>query len=80
MSVLASELTVGDVMRWCRQQQGLSARALSTRAGLSDSAAGKVETAAVDPSLSTFARLVCQLGLSDHEIATLVRLAALHAR
>jgi predicted transcriptional regulator len=58
----------------------LSARSLSTQAGLSDSAAGKVETAAVDPSLSTFSRLVCELRLSDREIATLVRLAALRSR
>jgi transcriptional regulator with XRE-family HTH domain len=76
---LGSELTVGDILRWTRQQKGLSARALSTAAGLSDSAAGKVETAAVDPSLTTFARLVCQLRLTDHEIAVLVRLAALRS-
>jgi predicted transcriptional regulator len=77
---LASDPTVGDILRWVRHQQGLSARALSVQAGLSDSVAGKVETAAVDPGLDTFARLVCELGLNDHEIATLVRLAALRAR
>jgi transcriptional regulator with XRE-family HTH domain len=77
---LASEPSVGALLRWARVQRGLSARALSMQAGLSDSAAGKVETAAVDPSLGTFARLVCELGLNDHEIAVLVRLAALRTR
>lgn len=72
-----SEMTVGDVLRWVRCQRGLSARALSVQAGLSDSVAGKVETDSVDPSLGTFARLVCELQLNDHEIATLVRLSAL---
>jgi predicted transcriptional regulator len=71
---------VGAILRWARRQRGLSARALSMQAGLSDSVAGKVETHIVDPSLSTFALLVCELGLNDHEIATLVRLAALRAR
>jgi predicted transcriptional regulator len=77
---LASELTVGDILRWVRDQRGLSARALSTQAGLSDSVAGKVETSSVDPSLGTFARIVVELRLNDHEIATLVRLAALNTR
>lgn len=72
-----SDVTVGEVLRWVRQERGLSARALSVQAGLSDSVAGKVETDSVDPSLGTFARLVCQLELSDREIATLVRLSAL---
>lgn len=71
-----SDLTVGAVLRRTRIRYGCSARALSASAGLSDSVAGKVETGAVDPSLSTFARLVCQLGLSDHEIAFLVHIAA----
>lgn len=69
-------MTVGDVLRWTRRQRGISARSLSIRAGLSDSVAGKVETDAVDPSLVTFARLVLQLGLNDHEIAFLVRISA----
>lgn len=71
---------MGNILRWVRQQRGLSARALSAQAGLSDSVAGKVETDAVDPSLGTFARIVCELRLNDHEIATLVRLAALSGR
>ena len=77
---MGSEPSVGIILRWVRLQRGLSARALSTQAGLSDSVASKVETDSVDPSLGTFARLVCELGLNDHEIATLVRLAALSAR
>jgi predicted transcriptional regulator len=73
-------VTVGHILRWVRSQRGLSARALSIQAGLSDSVAGKVETDAVDPSLATFARLVHHLGLNDHEIAFLVRISARNGR
>jgi predicted transcriptional regulator len=74
--VSGSEVTVGRILRHVRRQRGISARALSVAAGLSDSVAGKVETDTVDPSLATFARIVHQLELNNHEIATLVRLAA----
>jgi transcriptional regulator with XRE-family HTH domain len=64
------------MLRWVRQQRGLSARGLSRRAGLTDSVAGKIESTTASPGLDTFARLVGALELSDREIATLVRLAA----
>lgn len=68
--------TAVDGIRLCRTQAGLSARALSIQAGLGDSYVSKVEAGSIAPSLRAFSRIVVVLGLSDAEIAVLVRLAA----
>lgn len=60
-------LTVGDVISAMRRRRGLSARALSLAAGLSDSYVGKVEAGSCEPSLRAFAKLVDQLGLNAQE-------------
>ena len=70
------DVHVGSVLRAARSARGLSARRLALDAGLSESVAGKVETGAIEPSLRVFALLVSHLGLTDREIALLVRLAA----
>jgi predicted transcriptional regulator len=68
---------VGVLLRGARRRRAVAARTLSLQAGLSPAVAGKVESGAVDPCLSTFGRLVVELELNDREIALLVRLAAL---
>ena len=76
MTVSDGEVTVGSILRACRIARGYSARRLSLDAGLSESVVGKIESGAVEPSLRVFALVVRELGLSDREIAVLVRLAA----
>lgn len=72
-----SELTVGQAVRAYREVRGLSARALSLAAGLSESYVTKLETGALEePSLRAFARLVRELGMTSAEIVVLVTLEA----
>jgi transcriptional regulator with XRE-family HTH domain len=70
-------VSVGELIRWCRLQRGWSARALSLRAGLSESVTGKIEAGTMEPSLRVFARVVGALELSPLEVAVLVELAAI---
>lgn len=70
-------MNVRDLLRLQREHLGLSGRGLSLQAGLSDSVVGKIESGEIQPSLRAFACIVVQLGLSDREIALLVRLTAL---
>lgn len=69
-------MTVGEAIRACRQARGWSARALSLRAGLSESVVGKIETGSMEPSLRVFACVTRALELSPREVAVLVGLAA----
>lgn len=55
-------------IRYLRKQRGLSARALSIKAGLSPAYVFKVETGAIEPSLRSFARLAVALGMSLGEV------------
>jgi transcriptional regulator with XRE-family HTH domain len=73
---VGSELTIGDVVRIARQARGVSARALSLAAGLSESAVGKIEHHQSEPTLRAFAQIAVALDLTPTEIAFLVRLAA----
>jgi predicted transcriptional regulator len=71
-----SDSDVGTLLRACRQMQGISARGLSLRAGLSASVVGKVEAGIMEPTLPVFAAIVTTLGLNAQEIAALVRMSA----
>ncbi len=58
----------GTAIRRLRQQRGMSARALSIKAGLSPAYVFKVETGAIEPSLRSFARLALALGMNPGEV------------
>lgn len=58
----------GAAIRFHRKEQGLSARALSIKAGLSPAYVFKVESGAIEPSLRTFARLAVALHMSMAEV------------
>lgn len=58
----------GQAIRYLRKEQGLSARALSIKAGLSAAYVFKVETGAIEPSLRSFARLALALGMKPGEV------------
>jgi transcriptional regulator with XRE-family HTH domain len=65
-------LTVAAVVRLLRERHGLTARALSLQAGLSESYVGKVEKGEIQPSLCAFGRIAFQLGMSQREIFAVV--------
>jgi transcriptional regulator with XRE-family HTH domain len=64
----ARQACTGAAIRYLRKQRGLSARALSIKAGLSPAYVFKVETGAIEPSLRTFARLAVALGMTMAEV------------
>lgn len=70
------DLTVGQIIRHCRQTRGLSARQLSLTSGLSESVVGKVESGTIEPSLRVFALIATELDLTAQEISFLVRIEA----
>lgn len=77
LSQLAStDLEFPKLMAKLRLRSGMSARALSTAAGVSVSYVNKMEHGEFLPSVDTFARLVRELDCSDAEVAFLIR--ALH--
>lgn len=57
----------GQAIAFKRQQVGLSARALSLRAGLSPAYVHKLEAGTLDPSLANFARLAIEVGMTAEE-------------
>ena len=59
-------------MKFLRERQGISARELSGRAGLSASYVSKVESGAVLPTIESFAKLVSNLYTTDKEVAYLI--------
>lgn len=59
-----------------RDARGLSARQVSSAAGLSPTYVSKVERGAMEPSLSAFSRLAMVLDLNDAEVAMVVRIHA----
>jgi transcriptional regulator with XRE-family HTH domain len=65
-------LTIGTILRVLREQKGITARALSLAAGLSESYVGKVEKGEIEPSLRAFGKIARQLGLNQREVALLV--------
>lgn len=67
---MTSEFSI--LMKFLRERQGISARELSARAGLSASYVSKVESGAVLPTIESFARLVSNLYTTDKEVAYLI--------
>lgn len=63
---------VGAAIRLLRERNGLSARALSAKAGLSSAYVTKVEAGTVEPSLRAFARLALALGMTEGEVWTVI--------
>lgn len=66
-------LVVAEVVKAKRASLGLSARALSSRAGLSEAYVGRLESGALEPGLWAFAALAVELRLTMHEIYLLLR-------
>lgn len=65
--------TVGDALRRKRETRtDMSARALSLKAGLSESYVGKIESGQMEPSLRAFARIAATLDLNAHEISMII--------
>jgi transcriptional regulator with XRE-family HTH domain len=62
----------GAAIRRLREKRGLSARALSVKAGLSRAYVCKLEAGGVEPSLRTFAQLAVALEMSPYEVWTVV--------
>ena len=69
---LGSEISFPEVMKFLRESNGMSARGLSTQAGVSPSYVSKMERGELVPTLDTFAKLVKVLKCNDAEIAFLV--------
>lgn len=69
----APVLTAAAAIRYCRERACLSARALSNKANLGDSYVSRVEAGAMQPSLRAFAGMVIALGMTDREIALVIR-------
>lgn len=69
MTVLVQQrVTTGDIIRFKRHAAGLSARALSIKAGLSPAYVCKVENGSIEPSLRGFARLAVALSMTKAEL------------
>lgn len=67
-------LQLADALRGFREKRGLTARALSVQAGLSDSYINKLEAGAItEPSLRAFGAIVNALKLEAGEILFCVR-------
>lgn len=64
--------TVGAVIREYRIARNISARQLSLSAGLSDSYVGKLESGAIECSLSAFAKIAVALKMKQAEVFVLV--------
>lgn len=65
--------TVGSAIKITREARTrLSARALSLRAGLSESYIGKIEAGTVEPSFRSFSKIAVALDMNPQEIALLV--------
>lgn len=62
-----------EMLRWFREDRGLSRYALSRKAGLSASYVGKLEGGAIEPSLKAFSAIALALGLASHEVFFCVR-------
>lgn len=73
MEVLAPEQFTAAALRRARQRAGLSARAASARAGLSQAAVCKAETGEHGLTLKTFGRLAHALSLTPAEVYLVVR-------
>lgn len=64
----APPLTVGEAIAFAAEKRGLSLRAVSLEAGLSDAACQKIVSGASQPSLRTFARVARALRMTPMEV------------
>lgn len=78
MEVPSTRVSLADAVRYARQREGLSARALSLKAHLSPSYVGKLEAGEIEPSVKAFGRIALALGLNPQEIYFCVVLEGLH--
>jgi transcriptional regulator with XRE-family HTH domain len=67
-------MTFESVIRYARHRRGISARALSKAAGLSDSYVSKMEAGNIKPNLEAYANIARELHLNDRETLFLLRL------
>ncbi len=68
-------LSLAEVLREFRERKRLSKRALSQAAGLSASYVGKLEAGEIEPSLRAFLSIVRALGLTQNQVAIVIRIA-----
>lgn len=68
MAARLEHVPVGVILRMRREAKGLTARALSLAAGLSESYVGKVEKGTMEPSLRAFGKIARQLNLTPREV------------
>lgn len=69
-------ISAGAGIRWLRCRNGLSARQLSARAGLSPSYVDKLERGEIEPSFRSFAKLALTLGMTPAEAWFLIQAEA----
>lgn len=62
------------LMRFLRERQDISARALSEKSGLSLSYVSKMENGDVTPTVEVFSKLVNNLDVSNAELIYLIRI------
>lgn len=72
MRRVEGNLGVADAVRFLRERAGVSARELSTQAGLSPAYVGKVEAGHIQPSLRAFAHIAQALKMTPQEIWVVV--------
>lgn len=68
MGTSQDSITVGDAVHLARTRRGLSARELSSLAGLSASYVTKLEGGELEPSLRAFAKIARAAGMTQAEI------------
>lgn len=72
----SGRVTLAELLRRFREQRGMTRRAVSQRAGLSDSYMGKFEAGDIDSlSVSAFVAISCALELSAYEALFCIRCA-----
>jgi transcriptional regulator with XRE-family HTH domain len=62
------------LMRFLRERQDISARALSEKSGLSLSYVSKMENGDVTPTVEVFSKIINHLDVSNAELIYLVRI------
>ncbi len=62
------------LMRFLRERQDISARALSEKSGLSLSYVSKMENGDVTPTVEVFSKIINRLDVSNAELIYLVRI------
>lgn len=71
----STRLGAGAFVALLRRRKGMSQRALARQIGRSPAYVSKMESGAIDPSLSAFASIVVALDMNALEVWTIVRVA-----